>query len=74
MTRQEAINTGKRLARTFIRRREGAFLVIGRWEDNGEYWCQAGARTKEQANEKLAQIETDIENHPRSATFEIVAI
>lgn len=74
MTRQEAINTGKGLARTYLRRGGAAFLVIGRWEDNGEYWCQAGARTEKAANEKRAQIETDMDNHPCSATFEVVAI
>ena len=72
MTRQEAINTGKAVGRTIARGTR--FLVIGRWGDTGEYWCEAGTRTEEAANEKRAQIETTMDNHPRPATFEVVAI
>ena len=72
MTRQDAINTGKTVGRAIARKTR--FLVIGRWDDTGEYWCEAGTRTEEAANEKRAQIETSMERHPRPATFEVVAI
>lgn len=72
MTRQDAISTGKAVGCAIARGTR--FLVIGRWGDTGEYWCEAGTRTEAAANEKRAQVETMMGNHPRPATFEVVAI
>jgi hypothetical protein len=72
MTRQEAINTGKGLARTYLRKGGAAFLAIGRWDDNGEYWCQGGAPTKEAARRIADNARRD--PYTPAATFEIVAI
>ena len=74
MTRQEAIEQGKRLAKYFGNKGT-AYLVIGHWQDRrlGEgYWCEAGYKTRAAANEKRAQAETEQELHPRGATFEVV--
>lgn len=72
MTRQEAIEVGKGVAKALNSKVE--YLIIGLWSDSGEYWCEAGTRTEEAANEKRAQLETTMENHPRPATFEVVQI
>lgn len=72
MTRQEAINTGKGLARTFIRRTGGAYLTIGRWEGNGEYWCQGGSPTEGGARRIAEEARRD--PYTPAATFEVVAI
>lgn len=72
MTRDEAISAGKYIKKVLNGRAN--YLIIGRWEDSGEYWCEAGRITEEAANEKRDQVETSMENHPRAATFEIVAI
>lgn len=74
MTKQEAIKQGRALATSFGNRGT-AYLVIGHWQDAqlGEgYWCEAGYRTREAANEKAARVETTMSSHPRGATFEIV--
>lgn len=72
MTRQEAINAGKGLVRAYICRSGEGFLAIGRWEDNGEYWCQGGSATAKGARRIANEARRDPYTPP--ATFEIVAI
>lgn len=74
-SRAEAIGTGTAAARGLCPGKGTRYLVIGRWNDNGEYWCQGGSRTRKGAETIKARAEHDAANNPFApggAVFEIV--